>query len=328
MPRIIPWLISLGALICAIVASSYGKTGLDFKEKIMEAAADSVTALVVAALFLERSLSVINNLLFGTETIHLERGAGMGNRGALEALSVIDDKKEKLRLSLGFLAAVLISAAGVRALQNLFKTPPTDHLFITCDIVLTAGLLAGGSNGLGQLLAILKEKASATLRDLRASRIPSSQAYAARATSDSAPYGHVAEACRSLWAMNKEDCGAFVRAVAAHFRKPLAGDASAIVATIGAAPWRQLRDGRAAADAAAAGELVIAGLTAAELGDNHGHVVVVVPSDGPLAHLRYPYAYWGSLNPAVREKGGEGTTLNWCFPTAHRDRVHYAAIAV
>ena len=60
-------------------------------------------------------------------------------------------------------------------------------------------------------------------------------------------------------------------------------------------PWRLLADGVAAASSAASGKFVLGGLRGDEQAEhsNHGHVVVVV--DGPLAHARYPTAYWGSL---------------------------------
>ena len=53
-----------------------------------------------------------------------------------------------------------------------------------------------------------------------------------------------------------------------------------------------------------------------------GHVVIVVK--GPLARGKYPTAYWGSLNPAIRADGGVGTTINFAFNTKARDRVTYA----
>ena len=91
---------------------------------------------------------------------------------------------------------------------------------------------------------------------------------------------------------------------------------------IQAAPWSRLADGRTAAQAAAEGRLVIAGLKGAEqsVPDAHGHVVVVV--QGPLAHDLYPTAYWGRLGSV----GKKNTTLNWAWREGDRDHLVYGAI--
>lgn len=126
---------------------------------------------------------------------------------------------------------------------------------------------------------------------------------------------------------NANDCGLFVKAVCAEFRVPLTGNADQIMAQIGGPEWTQLgTDGAAAAAAAAAGELVVGGMTSVELGDAHGHVVIVV--DGEPSRRRYPVAYWGSLNPAIRDEGGFGTTINFSFSRAVRDQVVYASRSV
>lgn len=124
---------------------------------------------------------------------------------------------------------------------------------------------------------------------------------------------------------NVNDCHKFVEAVSADFAVTLTGTGDDIMAQIAGPGWtRHGMDGPSAAAAAAEeGELVIAGMTAAGLGDAHGHVVVVV--DGELAHGKYPTAFWGSLNPSIRAAGGLGTTLNFAFSQTDRDRVVYAS---
>lgn len=131
----------------------------------------------------------------------------------------------------------------------------------------------------------------------------------------------VRDACEAEWPANKSDCSAFVRAVAANLRIPLQGDANQIVDTIRTAgTWRHLKDGIAANASAAAGKFVLAGLRGDEQfqHSNHGHVVIVVA--GPLAHGRYPTAFWGRLGGVGREY----ETINWAWNTHDRDRVTYA----
>ncbi|AJP59672.2 hypothetical protein UC34_12240 [Pandoraea vervacti] len=130
-----------------------------------------------------------------------------------------------------------------------------------------------------------------------------------------------------MWAANKSDCNAFVRAVASQCGVTLTGDANNIILQIQKGGWEKLDGGVAASNAAAAGKLVIGGVSSKDLGDGHGHVVIVVPvpPNGKLAYDKYPYAYWGSLNEAIRDNGGKGVTLNYSFDSVARDKVIYAA---
>jgi hypothetical protein len=135
-------------------------------------------------------------------------------------------------------------------------------------------------------------------------------------------WGKVQQACEDLFASNSDDCNKFVKAVAANFGIPLVGNADAIVSTIQAMPWNYIGNDLAAAktasDFASQGKLVVAGLTASELGDSHGHVVVVVP--GVLVNGLYPHAYWGSISAgkAARDQG-----VNFAFQHPFCDQVKY-----
>lgn len=135
--------------------------------------------------------------------------------------------------------------------------------------------------------------------------------------------------CQAEWPTGQMDCNVFVRAVAARAGVNLTGNANSILSQIQGSGWTSHgQDGVAASDAAASGKLVIAGLTSTELGDDHGHVVVVVAPTGPLGHGKYPYAYWGSLNDAIRTDGGKGTTINFSFDKTARDNVRYASYEI
>src|SRR5580704_11015518 len=101
----------------------------------------------------------------------------------------------------------------------------------------------------------------------------------------------VIAACEAVWKQDKSDCSAFARDAAKQVGVTLIGNADAIVDAI-RKDWTTLNDGLAARDAADAGQLVIAGLKGSEQLQpaTHGHVAVVV--SGPLAHDKYPSAYW------------------------------------
>lgn len=139
-------------------------------QDMANAAAGTVGGLLVIALLVERSMAVINALVFGDG----QRKADLALRHATDAdarsdaeqaVRVVMQKKERLRLLLGFGVALFISAAGIRTLQNLVVAnpdPAPGQLFYGVDIVLTAGLIAGGSNGLAYLLELLKSLANKT----------------------------------------------------------------------------------------------------------------------------------------------------------------------
>jgi len=131
----------------------------------------------------------------------------------------------------------------------------------------------------------------------------------------------VRDACDASFAAHENDCSGFAKAVATELDVPLAGLANDIVDTItGGNGWELLKDGVAAAEAAEAGNLVIGGLRGSEQAHpvEHGHVIVVVGR--PLAHGKYPSAYWGRLGGG----GKTNTTANFAWNTADRDRVFYA----
>src|SRR5690349_7779140 len=121
----------------------------------------------------------------------------------------------------------------------------------------------------------------------------------------------VRDACETCFDAHANDCSGFARAVASRLAVTLTGLANDIGETIRNDPaWSPVSDGVEAAQAVAAGKLVIAGLRGGEQAhpDEHGHVVVVVatPAGQQLAHGKYPFAYWGRLGGGMRDQ-----TVNW-----------------
>jgi hypothetical protein len=138
----------------------------------------------------------------------------------------------------------------------------------------------------------------------------------------------VEQACTDLFEANKDDCAKFAKAIASRFRIKLTGQADDIFSQIQQAPWAPVpgNDLEAAASAArfaTQGYLVMGALRSGDLGESHGHVVVVV--SGPLVGGRYPLAYWGSI-----EQGNEGAHrgVNYAFRHPSCDRVRYGWIAI
>jgi hypothetical protein len=116
-----------------------------------------IASLVVVALILERALAAFDDLLFGQALTDARQGIAIAPNGSVEQ---IDTARERARLILGLAAGLLISAAGMRTLLGLTKMPTLDSFQTAIDIWLTAGLLAGGSNGLAKLVDVLHEGAA------------------------------------------------------------------------------------------------------------------------------------------------------------------------
>jgi hypothetical protein len=128
------------------------------------------------------------------------------------------------------------------------------------------------------------------------------------------------------------DCNKFVKAVCDKFSvNPFASgdDADDITNDIRDSTWLATngwtgldKDPVKAKSAADEGKLVIAGATGSDLGQNHGHVVVVVSSESLWKN--YPYGSWGTL-------GGVGKTnakMTLAYKLADLPKVSYMSKAV
>lgn len=134
----------------------------------------------------------------------------------------------------------------------------------------------------------------------------------------------VINTCEAVWEANKADCNAFVKAVGSNYSVALSGQANDIADQIAGAGWEKITSGAKAADAAAAGKLVVGALKGSEMNPPraHGHVVVVV--QGPLDHGKYPSAYWGTLGGV----GEKNKTINYAWRAVDRDNVKFGAKAI
>lgn len=237
---------------------------------------------------------------------------------------------------------VLIAMVSVRILDTLGQFTSNSILakaiWNGVDVIISGGLLAGGSF----LIHEVMETISGTIKRVDPSTpktpegTPNKAGAAANAAgADAAPAAipqappsskgqPIIDRCEAAFDANKNDCSAFVRAVAAASGITLTGQADNIVDQVTGAGWVQLTDGVQAASMADAGMLVIAGLKSSEHTPprNNGHVAIVV--SGPLANGKYPTGYWGSSGGA----SAKNQTLNYSWNAADRDNVHYAAHSV
>jgi hypothetical protein len=164
MPTKSGWVfIALFAVVIIFVALSGGSfvEGYPYKDNMAEAAGGTLIALIAVTLLVERGMTVVNAILYGDKQREVELGLALGGKTADDLANLLT-AKERVRLLGGFIAALLVSAAGVRTLEGLINTKVAGHphnpYLLPVDIVLTAALIAGGSNGLAYLLQIAKDR--------------------------------------------------------------------------------------------------------------------------------------------------------------------------
>lgn len=153
-------LVLVAIAVVAWHADALGR-GYAFQPNMAIASASTITALLAVTLFVERGMAAVNAIVFGDAQRVAERQLIEGGSGALTSLSIVLGIKERVRLFGSFLAGLFVSAARVRTIEGLVQTGtgplPTSALLIPVDIVLTAALIAGGSNGLAFLLQLAKD---------------------------------------------------------------------------------------------------------------------------------------------------------------------------
>ena len=140
----------------------------------------------------------------------------------------------------------------------------------------------------------------------------------------------IVDSCEACWeesflpgTQNRNNCSGFVKAVAKKLGVPLDETANADGIVDAISPrWKKLGSGQEAAQKAAMGVLVIAGLKGADHtpARNNGHVAIVV--DGPLYKGVYPLCWCGSIGGA-QSKGDKSAGEIWS--RADRDNVAYYA---
>ncbi len=133
----------------------------------------------------------------------------------------------------------------------------------------------------------------------------------------------IVNACKNSWdksylagTPNKDNCSGFVQSVAAELGVPMPrGNANAMVDGLEQS-WTKLASGAEAAQKAAQGFLVIAGLK----GRTYGHVAVVI--SGPLYRQKYPMCWCGSIAGAVGQSQGL-KSVGQVWNRTDRDRLNY-----
>lgn len=138
------------------------------------------TSLFLVALIVERFIEIFLGLWRSSGKIELQTRIDSltdpaERRSAEKALAEYRLQTNKYAMVCAFLLGWLMSLTGIRSLHPLFDTnallPLQQHVFNSIDVVLTAGLIAGGSNGVNKLTNVLGNFLEATAK--RAQSLPS-----------------------------------------------------------------------------------------------------------------------------------------------------------
>lgn len=173
---------AVGIVIAIIVAAVVGAIFLKvvaFVPDVPSAAIKSLTSLLILTIFIERGLAIINAIFHGKDRRLYETKLRMVSfarqwqtidadsaykiiKEAFDKLKVIADKEEKVRIVIVIPLALFVSAFGVRTMSALMEIEMVrdsfqKYVLHAADIVLTASLIAGGSNGIAQFLQIIKD---------------------------------------------------------------------------------------------------------------------------------------------------------------------------
>lgn len=83
------------------------------------------------------------------------------HKEALNQVGAVAQKEDALRVWVGLAVCTFVAMVGVRTLGSLMQPSANTTFFNTVDIVVTAGLLAGGSQGIAQLSDVISKVLSA-----------------------------------------------------------------------------------------------------------------------------------------------------------------------
>ncbi|MDF5715825.1 MAG: hypothetical protein PUP93_18560, partial [Rhizonema sp. NSF051] len=119
-----------------------------------------LTSLLLITVFLERALEVLVSIYRCPKEYELENKIGNLKLESSEKLELQKYKSEtkKRVLYVGLFFGILISVLGIRILESFILPPPQDiwevHVFRVIDTFLTGFVIAGGSEGMHQILKV------------------------------------------------------------------------------------------------------------------------------------------------------------------------------
>ncbi len=168
-------LLTLVAALAFVAFKQAIPSGIALKGFDPQAIAGVLTWLFTVALFIERAVEVVIMVLRDADADHLEsvvetelaRIADMKTNditapAATPALALakknLSDYRaatKQIALVISLVLGLLISLAGVRALDSIVAAPGSHGLYIAVDVFVTGAVLAGGSEGVHQMANVV-----------------------------------------------------------------------------------------------------------------------------------------------------------------------------
>jgi hypothetical protein len=174
-------LLPVSLAIAVIAGGVYQFVGIPYAQDVSAEATKLVAALFVVTVFVERSTAVLASIWFGEkvriaeareylarEELDSKERSDAATRVVADATVsrvVVEAQQDQLKAYAALIIAFFVSAAGVRTLeklQDLKDMSPAPNatqlgLYHSVDIVITAGLIAGGSAGISAIADLLKK---------------------------------------------------------------------------------------------------------------------------------------------------------------------------
>lgn len=172
-------------LLAFVWGQTLGTAPLQYQTSALQNLANVMAPLIAIALFIERAVEVVISSWRNEGAAHLKAVADnatdpVSKVNAQRAVEIYKDQTQ----TLSFITSVTISAvaamAGVRAIAPLVQNAPTSGVFYAFDVGITAMLLAGGADGLHQIVTTFTDYLDATKARMNTS--PSNSTTATGAT--------------------------------------------------------------------------------------------------------------------------------------------------
>ena len=170
-------LVVVAAGIGLLAAKNLLPAGIAFKPVDPQTVFGLLTWLFAVALFVERAVEVVVLVLrdAGADVLQARVDAAQAQIDAAQkndpaapatstalteassALGAFRADTKEIALCIGFVFGVLVALAGVRALGGLVAAPAGATLFTAVDTVITGAVLAGGSEGIHQMVNVFSD---------------------------------------------------------------------------------------------------------------------------------------------------------------------------
>ena len=177
----------VAAVVLIVIGTFSSFKGLSFQSDSGDKALDVLGRLILIALFVERGIEIFVELWRGskknkkkhTMKILKEKFSGdMENPSYKKDSHELSEKLHfyqavtmRISLWMSFLFGLIMSISGVRALDPLLSSPvggTQEILFRGVDILLTAALISGGSEGLHKIMTVFKRFMEESDRKIKA----------------------------------------------------------------------------------------------------------------------------------------------------------------